>query len=96
MGEPERGYDGSKRLPRRKRHPLSDAGGLVLGACVHTARLHVLRGERELPKRRDQGGLPFVGRRTQCAQGDGRVGTPRGKVGAPSPWTPLIPPQMIP
>ena len=58
MGEPERGYDSSKRLPRRKRHPLPDAGRLVLGACVHTARLHVLRGEQELPKRRDQGGLP--------------------------------------
>jgi hypothetical protein len=58
MGEPERSYDGSKRLAGRKRHPLPDAGGLVLTARVHTARLHVLHGERELPKRRTQGGMP--------------------------------------
>ncbi len=60
MGEPKRGHDGSKRLAGRRSHPLLDTGGLVLGARVHTARLHVLHGERELSKRRAQGGLPTL------------------------------------
>ena len=40
VGGPERGYDGAKRLSGRKRHLLVEAGGLVLGACVHAASLH--------------------------------------------------------
>jgi hypothetical protein len=40
----EHGYDGIKRLARRKRHPLLDTGGLVLGARVHAASLHVRDG----------------------------------------------------
>jgi hypothetical protein len=34
VGEPERGYDGDKRLARRKHDPLLDTGALVLGARV--------------------------------------------------------------
>jgi hypothetical protein len=40
VGGSERGYDGAKRHPGRKRHLLVDTGGLVLGAHVHAANLH--------------------------------------------------------
>ncbi len=60
----EHGYDGIKRLARRKRHPFLDTGGLVLGARVHAASLHVRDGGRELLKRRGQAGAAHVGRRT--------------------------------
>ncbi len=60
----EHGYDGIKRLARRKRHPLLDTGGLVLGARVHAASLHVRDGGRELLKRRVQAGAAHVGHRT--------------------------------
>jgi putative transposase len=39
VGGPARGYDGAKRLFRRKRHILVDTGGLVLAARVHSADL---------------------------------------------------------
>jgi hypothetical protein len=59
MGEPERGYDGDRRLAGRKRHPLPDAGGLVLGARVHTARWRIRNGRRVLCKRELKTGLPM-------------------------------------
>ena len=38
VGDPERGYDGAKRLAGRKRHLLVDTSGLVLAARVHSER----------------------------------------------------------
>lgn len=48
VGEPERGYDGAKRLAGRKRHLLVDTGGLVLGVRVHAANLHDRDGAQEI------------------------------------------------
>jgi putative transposase len=48
VGGSERGCDGAKRLFGRKRHPLVDTNGLVLGARVHAASLHDRDGARTL------------------------------------------------
>ncbi len=40
VGGEQRGYDGSKKVRGRKRHLLVDTEGLVLGARVHSARVH--------------------------------------------------------
>src|SRR5215207_1743939 len=40
VGGEQRGYDGAKKVRGRKRHLLVDTGGLVLGARVHSARVH--------------------------------------------------------
>jgi putative transposase len=40
VGGEQRGYDGGKKVRGRKRHLLVDTEGLVLGAKVHSARVH--------------------------------------------------------
>jgi len=60
MGELERGYDGIKRLARRKRHPLLDTGGHVLGARVHAAGLHVRDGGGSFLSDEFKPGLPTL------------------------------------
>ena len=40
VGGEQRGYDGGKKVRGRKRHLLVDTEGLVLGARVHSARVH--------------------------------------------------------
>jgi putative transposase len=40
VGGEQRGYDGAKKVRGRKRHLLVDTEGLVLGAKVHSARVH--------------------------------------------------------
>ncbi len=47
-GDPERGYDGAKRLSGRKRHILVDTNGLVLGVKMHGADLPDRDGGRQL------------------------------------------------
>jgi putative transposase len=39
-GGPERGFDGGKKVYGRKRHLLTDTLGLLITACVHSARLY--------------------------------------------------------
>ena len=39
-GGEQRGYDGGKKVRGRKRHLLVDTEGLVLGAKVHSAKVH--------------------------------------------------------
>ena len=39
VGGVERGYDGAKKIKGRKRHLLVDTQGLVLEACVHSAKV---------------------------------------------------------
>lgn len=39
-GGPERGYDGGKKVFGRKRHRLTDTLGLLITACVHSARMY--------------------------------------------------------
>src|SRR5215208_2079738 len=48
VGGPARGYDGGKRVTRRKRHVLVDVMGLVLAVCVHAADLQDRVGARLL------------------------------------------------
>lgn len=48
VGDPERGYDGAKRLKGRKRHILVDTSGLLLSATVHGADLQDREGGRRL------------------------------------------------
>jgi putative transposase len=48
VGEPERGYDGAKRLAGRKRHILVDTNGLVLAARVDGADFPDRDGGRRL------------------------------------------------
>ena len=40
VGGEQRGYDGGKKVRGRKRHLLVDTEGLVLGAKVHSAKVH--------------------------------------------------------
>ena len=40
VGAEQRGYDGGKKVRGRKRHLLVDTEGLVLGAKVHSAKVH--------------------------------------------------------
>jgi len=40
VGGEQRGYDGAKKVRGRKRHLLVDTEGLVLGAKVHSAKVH--------------------------------------------------------
>jgi Transposase DDE domain len=40
VGGEQRGCDGGKKVHGRKRHLLVDTEGLVLGAKVHSARVH--------------------------------------------------------
>ena len=40
VGGEQRGYDGGKKVRSRKRHLLVDTEGLVLGAKVHSAKVH--------------------------------------------------------
>jgi putative transposase len=40
VGGEQRGYDGGKKVRGRKRHLVVDTEGLVLGAKVHSARVH--------------------------------------------------------
>lgn len=56
VGRPERGYDGAKRMARRKRHVLVDTNGLVLAARVHGADLPDRDGGRRLLE--EEEGLP--------------------------------------
>lgn len=39
-GGPERGFDGGKKVYGRKPHLLTDTLGLLISACVHSARLY--------------------------------------------------------
>ncbi len=48
VGDPERGYDGAKRIAGRKRHIRGDTNGLVLAARVHGADLPDRDGGRRL------------------------------------------------
>src|SRR5215203_7011649 len=48
VGGEQRGYDGGKKVRGRKRHLLVDTEGLVLGAKVHSAKVHDEDGIRLL------------------------------------------------
>ena len=47
-GGEERGYDGGKQVFGRKRHVLSDTGGLLITAVVHSARLYDGEGAKQV------------------------------------------------
>jgi putative transposase len=40
VGGPQRGFDGGKNVKGRKRHIVTDTGGLLLSAVSHTANTH--------------------------------------------------------
>src|SRR5215203_544753 len=48
VGGEQRGYDGHKKVPGRKRHLLVDTEGLVLKAKVHSAKIPDQEGLRRL------------------------------------------------
>jgi putative transposase len=48
IGGEQRGYDGAKKVRGRKRHLLVDTEGLLLGAKVHSAKVHDEDGIRLL------------------------------------------------
>ncbi len=47
-GGPERGFDGGKQVYGRKRHLLTDTLGLLITACVHSARAYDGAGAKKV------------------------------------------------
>ena len=82
VGGEARGYDGGKKVKRRKRHLLVDTEGLVLKAKVHSVRVMDYEGIKTLLRKADERFPAFL----TCGWTRATEERTRARTGCARPW----------